>query len=402
MSKPLENNKIRYRFFMWSISQRNGIYYADGRSNSPKLGRFSLETRDNEDAKKKLHDLDQLMAVKHKRADRSILLQSDLTLELTFEDAWLAYDQHISRPVEIGGIAKSSRARYYSTYLSFRKFADKKCIKYWNQVNKQLLEQYVTYRKGLEDAFTTIVNDVTNIKTMMNWLIEENYLPQSCKIKLQVSKIGKSDRYCYTGTEVEAMISYCKSQDKLAWLHHIIVGLSHTGLRISELAGLRWSDITTTEDCKMIGLIDERAYSRSSAPIRNNKNHQSRVLPVHPRLAEILNTIPFSEDGYIFRNSQGRRLVGKNVYKTFARNVLMPLAHMFPSSPGAAGFVDGTIHSFRHYFISECINQNIPREVILNWVGQSNSEILNLYYSLKANQSVSHMSKLRFGSPSNQ
>ena len=151
----------------------------------------------------------------------------------------------------------------------------------------------------------------------------------------------------------------------------------------------------------MIGLMDERAHRNSSRPKRNNKNHKSRVLPVHPRLTGILKTMPVSEDGFIFRNSRGHRIYGKNVCRPFIKNVLKPLAHLFPRKPGTVGFVDGKVHSFRHYFISECINQNMPINVILDWVGQSSSAILELYYSLKGNQSVSYMSNLRFGSPIN-
>ena len=43
----------------------------------------------------------------------------------------------------------------------------------------------------------------------------------------------------------------------LAWLGLVILGLSHTGMRIGELTGLRWSDLDT--GLSTVRIADERA-----------------------------------------------------------------------------------------------------------------------------------------------
>ena len=71
-------------------------------------------------------------------------------------------------------------------------------------------------------------------------------------------------------------------------LGDVIVALTHTGLRIGELAALRWRDLD--DDLTKVALVDEsrRATRQHRAVARTTKTRRGRVLPVHPSLREIL------------------------------------------------------------------------------------------------------------------
>jgi hypothetical protein len=45
------------------------------------------------------------------------------------------------------------------------------------------------------------------------------------------------------------------------------------------------------------------------------------------------------------------------------RDVLTPLSKEFPTPKGEIGFIDGRVHSFRHYFCSVCSNSGTPEQV---------------------------------------
>jgi len=135
---------------------------------------------------------------------------------------------------------------------------------------------------------------------------------------------------------------------------------------------------------------------------RKIKNKKGRSLPMHPSLKAILESTPRSSDGFIFHNSRGGKLNEGTARKWLAKHVLKPLALRFPSMPGESGFANGTLHSFRHYFISECVTQNVAERVILDWVGHSSSAILQLYYTQRAQRSADQMNKLRFGNIDNE
>jgi hypothetical protein len=56
------NNQIAGEFFNWNLFKRDGVWYADGRRNTPNLGKCSLGTRDWDEALRKVHALDRRKA----------------------------------------------------------------------------------------------------------------------------------------------------------------------------------------------------------------------------------------------------------------------------------------------------------------------------------------------------
>ena len=80
---------------------------------------------------------------------------------------------------------------------------------------------------------------MTTIKQIVGWLVAEKRLPPAARIVLPMPKAHGSDTYCWKAAEVMAMIAHCRANSELEWLARVIVALTYTGLRISELVGLR-------------------------------------------------------------------------------------------------------------------------------------------------------------------
>ncbi|HEV8068972.1 MAG TPA: hypothetical protein VGP76_14645 [Planctomycetaceae bacterium] len=64
MQKKRDDEPIRSQHFVWRLFQRDGVFYADGRTNKPNLGKHSLNTRNRQEAMDRLRELDVRMAVK--------------------------------------------------------------------------------------------------------------------------------------------------------------------------------------------------------------------------------------------------------------------------------------------------------------------------------------------------
>ncbi len=69
--------------------------------------------------------------------------------------------------------------------------------------------------------------------------------------------------------------------------------------------------------------------------------------------------------------------------RSVVRDVIKPLQKEFPTPDSETGFEHGRLHSFRHYFVSECCRQGIPEARIMEWVGHRDSNILARYRHLK-------------------
>jgi integrase len=212
---------------------------------------------------------------------------------------------------------------------------------------------------------------------------------------LSVERPEDTDTYCYRGVEVEEILKHCWSDPQLHWLARVVLFLCMTGLRISELINLHWSDVDL--DANLLRLPDRRRSARKSqrATARGTKSGRSRALPLHPDLRRMLESMTRAPDGLILHAAKGGKLDDDKIRKVFIRDVIEPLASKFPKAGGEKGFADGRLHSFRHYFISLCASNQVDIEVLKKWMGHRDSKMINYYYHLHAEESQKQIKRIQ-------
>lgn len=257
------------------------------------------------------------------------------------------------------------------------------------------MEQYVKCRQR-KAAYRTLYLELTTIKTVNKWLIESELLPANCKLIYKLTKPQGTDTHCYSRREVAAMFAQCGQTPGLEWLSRVIVALAHTGLRISELAGLRWSDIDLHTGT--IRVADERSSRRRqlAGSARTTKGRRSRVVPIHPRLRVVLMRLDRSPGGRVFHAAQGGVLRPRNVLAMFIDNVIEPLKKDFPTPVGEIGFEHGRLHSFRHYFCSQAFVGGASEGEIRDWLGHADSKMVEHYRHLGSEDSQRKMERIEF------
>ena len=224
------------QFFLWPIYQRkNGVWYADGRSNGAGIKRTSLGSKDKQEAIANLHHLDRLQAENVGLTPR--LSSSSGQQRLPIRMGRKLFDEHTSRPRMVGGAKKSTQKRYKAVVDKFEPFLDYKRIVDWNQVTERTLGEYAAHLTEREYAYKTVYGELSTIKTAFKWFCKEGHLGRE-PLKLELRKAECQRAYCYTESEVTAMIHRCSESTDLGWLRGVIIALSCTGLRISELASL--------------------------------------------------------------------------------------------------------------------------------------------------------------------
>ena len=203
---------------------------------------------------------------------------------------------------------------------------------------------------------------MTLLKSLIGWLIAESLLPKSHAFELPLTKPQGTDAYCYRQTEVAAMIEFCRSRPDLGWMGAAITGLACTGMRISELAGLRWSDVDLRS--KTIRIADERSDTGAPRPytLRQTKGRRGRSVPIHPVLGKVLMSLEKHPDGRVFHGVRGGPLRPNNTLHMFIDQVIESLKKQFPYMlAGEIGFEHGRLHSFRHFFCSQCFLSGASR-----------------------------------------
>jgi integrase len=214
-------------------------------------------------------------------------------------------------------------------------------------------------------------------------LSDNSSFPSTCRFSLGLPKIETSDTYCYRREEIAAILDYCKAHPQLMWLADIIVALTTAGVRIGELAALRWSDLDL--EANVLKLTDER-YSQRRKQLGNArliKGKRGRTIPLNPALRMVLERMPRSADGLVFHGPRGGKLKPDVVRNVLLRDIIKPLAPRFPTAAGEIGFEFGRVHSFRHYFVSEAFRLGVPEPQIMEWVGHRDSRIVARYRHLR-------------------
>jgi integrase len=147
----------------------------------------------------------------------------------------------------------------------------------------------------------------------------------------------------------------------------------------------------------MIRLMDESTQARRNGqPARQTKSGRSRCFPIHAHLQQVLEKIEHCSDGFIFHGPLGGRLKADTVRNNLIDHVITPLTVRFPTPEGEKGFADGRLHSFRHYFCSHCANNGVPENVVMKWLGHTDSKMVKHYYHLYDDEAQRQMQRLNF------
>lgn len=388
MPKKRQHEAIQHAYFRWVLVLRGGVWYADGRSNTPNAERHSLETADRQEALRQLSELDRNQAERlglAPRSKRSIVTPTYLPLD----EGRLLYLQHVNRSEILGGVRRSTSALYTSNLDSVLKFLKQNHVQFWNQVDARILEKLADQMEQESYAPKTIAERVKLVKQVVKWLIQEEHLTGCEPIRLKLRRFESERPHCWCPEEVEAMLNLCEADPNLGELYDVIVCLACTGLRISELASLRCSDIDLERD--VLQLTDETGHKSESR--RQLKNGRSRSLPLHPDLRAVLARRPRTGT-YVFEATRGGKLHITRLRLQFKEHVVLKLADRFPAATGEQGFKDGRFHSFRHYFCSQCANANIPERMVMEWLGHADSEMVRHYYHLHDEEARRRMNQL--------
>lgn len=307
MPKKTKYENVIGRHFTWRLYLRpSGMWYADGRANDPSPGRHSLETKDRDEALDAVRQLDLLKAVELGKADPKEL-ETALDTRLPLAEGISMYKEHVARSPVTGGARPKTQSRYRAVFDKFEPFALEQGVRFWNDVSARLLDRYAAWLDGESYAYRTEFLELTTIKQAVNWMIVEKHLPEACRIRLPLTRPTGTDAYCWRPVEVEAILKRCAEAPDLGWLGDVLTALACTGMRISELASLRWTDIDFANN--LIKLTDETAavVRQRGRKARQIKNRRSRSFPIHNDLRRVLEQIERQPDGLVFHGPKERR-----------------------------------------------------------------------------------------------
>ncbi len=188
-------------------------------------------------------------------------------------------------------------------------------------------------------------------------------------------KVKSPKQPCFTIEQVELLISNADP-----WAVPMFAALAFTGMRIGELQQLRWEDADLDHN-----VIHVNRGGSDSKP----KDKEDRFIPVHAKkLWPMLQSLPRQSE-LVFLMPKGTQVSPKKLLR-YLKNLCRQCGFANPNQY--------KLHTFRHFFASYCAQQNLSYKYVLEWMGHSSSDVLDLYFTMNDRQAQAAMNSLSFNS----
>ena len=251
----------------------------------------------------------------------------------------------------------------------------KKLLSYFSPVRKIDTITLKDAEDFLESLKKTAPKAVYNyhrvLRAIFNKAVQWNYLSSNVweKIKLPKRQFGKPS--FITETELQKIIG-CNIP---VIVRQFVITAFYTGCRLGELVNLRWENVNLTENIITIG---DKNFT--------TKTRKQRIVPIHPRVAEVLSELQLSINSK--RSNLSVHLPSTIKHQTsfvFAKSNSLPytkdyFSRNFKRACRKAGIdEDIHFHSLRHSAATGMINKGAPVPSVQKILGHANIATTMLY-----------------------
>ena len=227
------------------------------------------------------------------------------------------------------------------------------------QMHDLTAEQVQEFYNNLQISKSTMATVQKFMKGFMQWQSRNKYgkyLLDSVVIPEKPSNSKQEGIITWTDEEIDRILT--AEPDYI--LLPLITFALYTGMRISEILGMYWGDIS--EDVIHV----RRQYYRGSwCPPKGNK---TRLIPAHTKIKEMLDHAGDPED-LIFSTVNGNPLDQKNINRSLDRFY------------GRIGIPHKKFHAYRATFITNLCKKGVPIQTVSKLAGHENISVTAKYYA---------------------
>ena len=258
------------------------------------------------------------------------------------------------------GLAENSRNAYTQAVRNFTDYFPErdpatifsKDIGAWMQhlaTSKKNKPQYIRYQLMTVRRFFTWLADQK--------IIHEDHLDIFIPRKLPKLISIPTEKVPITEDQQRHIMAYVRRGDcRHWWTTACLIGW-HTGLRLSDIATVEWTQIDWTEEILR------------ATPIKTRRLGKSVSIPMDEELVEHLAALkaqPYYESKWIIPDMAGF-YIGENGRQR--------LTDQFKGIARQAGFPHLSIHCYRHGFVSRLLNAGVEPIIISSMTAQSTQQI---------------------------
>lgn len=240
-------------------------------------------------------------------------------------------------------------------------------------ITVKFMKQYILYFQRKGNNATTTNSKLQRIRAFLNYMIESEVITENPATKIKKAKEDiRID--VFTDYHIKQMLNYyqrIKQREKVFYAYRdysIIVVFLGTGLRLSELCSLKWSDLDFKQQTlsvfgknrkkETVPITDKLVKEISAYKLYCEQNFETQVL-----------------SDYVFTNKDNKHLTAnavQNVFKRLAK--IMNFKDVRLSS-----------HTFRHTFCQRCIQSGMSIFAIQRLMRHSSINVTERYAAMWGN-----------------
>lgn len=214
----------------------------------------------------------------------------------------------------------------------------------------------------------TVEDRLVIVKQLFKFAAKHKLITNNLLDGVSVPEAPGTVQPCFMPEQVSALLAAAD-----AALKPIFAVMAYAGLRFGEVRDLQWSDIQFDQGAGGFIVVQRGGSGRTT------KNKKIRRIPIHPTLRGILAALPRKFERVFTAPASGRYPNGDCPLneRTLIQNLKDLCAKVGFANPNQY-----KLHTFRHAFCSMCARNSISYKYALTWLGHSDSDILNLYYTM--------------------
>lgn len=190
----------------------------------------------------------------------------------------------------------------------------------------------------------------STVQTMHNWLHEAGVITANPVPKLRRFVVPHSERSAMTQEDVDKILAHCRNVGRRDWVYATLCGWE-TGLRLGDVATLRWCEVNQTE------------LTIRRTPIKTQRFGKVVEIPISVTLLQAMRDCPPYEEA-------DPSWVCQTLGQLHAFDAHKTISGQFAYHAKKAG-VNKSFHSLRHGLVSRLLNKGVPTSVVRSITGQS-------------------------------
>ena len=226
------------------------------------------------------------------------------------------------------------------------------------EVNHQLVRGWIVNLIENKTTNRSVNRKLSTLRTFFKWLVKNSLIEADPMVKVKGPKSEKRLPSFAKQSEMDSVLAQNYFSDDFDGVRDLLMVemFYQTGIRLSELIGLKDGDISSST-IKVLG-----------------KRNKERIIPISKMLSELIESYRsdkkkmFPHEAYFFVSNKGNKLYPKFVYRKI-NSYLGSVTNLDIKSP----------HVLRHTFATHMLNNGAGLEVLKDILGHASLSATQVY-----------------------